>query len=60
METLIQAFQNNPWFIVATSAISLFSAIAAATPTPKAGSFAAKLYKIVDLVALNFGKAKQK
>lgn len=60
METLIQTLQNNPWFNVVSAAVFLFSAIAAATPTPKAGSFAAKLYKIVDLAALNFGKAKQK
>jgi len=60
METLIQALQTNAWFGVATAVVTLFSAIAAATPTPKAGSFAAKLYKVVDFLALNFGKSKQK
>ena len=60
METLIQTFQTNPWFGIATAVVALFSAIAAATPTPKAGSFSAKLYKAVDFLALNFGKAKQK
>jgi len=60
METLIQTFQYNAWFSVATAVVTLSSAVAAATRTPKAGSFAAKFYKVVDFLALNFGKAKQK
>jgi hypothetical protein len=43
-----------------TSAVALASAVAAVTPTPKAGSTWSKVYKVVDIVALNFGKAKQK
>jgi hypothetical protein len=49
-----------PWFPVVTSAVALASAVAAVTPTPKAGSTWSKVYKVVDIVALNFGKAKQK
>jgi hypothetical protein len=49
-----------PWFPVLTSAVALASAVAAVTPTPKAGSVWSKAYKVIDLIALNFGKAKQK
>jgi len=60
METLIQYIQQYPWFNVVTAAIALASAVAAITPTPKAGSTLAKVYTIVDFVALNIGKAKNK
>lgn len=40
--------------------VALFSSIAALTNTPKDDSWAAKAYKIVDFLALNFGKAKDK
>jgi hypothetical protein len=43
-----------------TSAVALASAIAALTPTPKDDQWVAKLYKIVDLIALNVGRAKDK
>jgi hypothetical protein len=60
METLIEYIQQYPWFNVVTAAIALASAVAALTPTPKAGSTLAKIYAIVDLIALNIGKAKNK
>ena len=44
--------------VTATSAA--FAAIAAVTPTPKDDTWAAKAYKIVDWLALNIGKAKDK
>ena len=50
MDIIIQLIQDNPWFGVAT----------AATPTPKKGSFWAKVYGLVDWAALNVGKAKDK
>jgi len=59
METLIQLVQQYPWFNVVAAFVTLASAIAAITPTPKAGSTLAKIYSLVDLVALNIGKAKQ-
>ena len=40
--------------------ISVSSIIAAVTPTPKDDIWIGKLYKIIDLCAFNFGKAKQK
>lgn len=45
---------------LATAAVALFSAIAAVTPTPKDDHWAAKIYKIVDMIAMNVGKAKDK
>jgi hypothetical protein len=60
METLIQLLQDNPYFGVVTAVVALASAIAAVTPTPKAGSVLAKVYAAVDFLALNIGKAKDK
>lgn len=59
MEALLQLLQNQPWFSVFSAAVTLASAIAALTPTPKQGSVLAQVYKLVDLLALNIGKAKQ-
>ena len=41
-----------------TSIVTGASALAALTPTPKDDTFIGKLYKIVDFLALNIGKAK--
>lgn len=60
METLIEYIQQYPWFNVVTAAVTLASAIAAITPTPKSGSILAKVYAVIDLIALNVGKAKNK
>ncbi len=60
METLIEYIQQYPWFNVVTAAVTLASAIAAITPTPKPGTVLAKLYAVIDFVALNIGKAKNK
>ena len=40
--------------------ISVSSIIAAITPTPKDDVWIGKLYKLVDMMALNVWKAKQK
>lgn len=40
--------------------IATASAIAAMTPTPKDDGIIKKVYKLVDLLALNVGKAKDK
>jgi hypothetical protein len=52
--------QANPYFGVFTAVVALASAFAAATPTPKKGSTLGKAYKIIDFLAFNFGKAKDK
>jgi hypothetical protein len=60
MELILQFVQDQPWFGVAAAAIALASSIAALTPTPKAGTMMAKVYGVIDLLALNIGKAKDK
>jgi hypothetical protein len=48
------------WVNYATLAVAIASTIASLTDTPKDDKVVAKLYKIVDLLALNVGKAKMK
>ena len=60
MDTIVQFIQTQPWFGVIAAAVAFASAITAMTPTPKAGSTLAKIYAIIDFVALNIGKAKDK
>ena len=40
--------------------IAIASFVAAITPTPQGDKWLAKLYKLIDLLALNIGKAKDK
>ena len=47
-------------FGVVTAVVALASAIAAVTPTPKDDNIVKQLYKIIDVFALNIGKAKDK
>ena len=53
MEMLINGIT---WITIIVTVASL---IAASTPTPKDDVWIGKLYKLVDLLALNIGKAKQ-
>jgi hypothetical protein len=46
-------------FNIATAFIALASAIAAMTETKKDDNLVGKLQKLLDVVALNIGKAKQ-
>ena len=48
------------FLVVATAIVAAASAIAALTPTPKDNAVAAKAYKVLDWLALNIGKAKDK
>mgnify|MGYP005990039013 FL=1 len=43
-----------------TLIVTIASLIAASTPTPKDDAWMGKLYKFIDLLALNIGKAKDK
>tara|TARA_R100000700_G_C3178669_1_gene154563 strand:- start:4291 stop:4476 length:186 start_codon:yes stop_codon:yes gene_type:complete len=58
----MQYVQENWEGIVAvlTGLIATASAVAALTPTPKDDGIVKKLYKLVDLLAINVGKAKDK
>mgnify|MGYP000426706531 CR=1 FL=1 len=44
----------------ATAVVTACSAIAALTPTPIDDGWVKKLYKVIDFLALNIGRAKQK
>ncbi len=54
MQMLINAIS---WITIIVTVASL---VAASTPTPKDDVWIGKLYKFIDLLALNIGKAKQK
>ena len=54
----MQTFANMIALIMAI--ISVSSIIAAITPTPKDDVWIGKLYKLIDMMALNVWKAKQK
>lgn len=58
--TLVTPYLDNPWVKIGTAVVTLASAIAATTPTPKEGSVWAKVYKVIDFLAINIGKAKDK
>ena len=60
MEIILQFIQDQPWYGVLTAVIALASAIAAVTPTPAPGTPLAKLYGVIDFLALNVLKAKDK
>ena len=44
----------------ATIIVTVASIVAASTPTPKDDVWIAKLYKFIDILAINIGKAKDK
>jgi hypothetical protein len=62
MSTIINYIVDNKDTLISTftAIVAAASAIAALTPTPTDDSITAKLYKIVDWLALNVGKAKDK
>jgi hypothetical protein len=51
----VESILNALYTVVAAA-----SAVAALTPTPKDDGLSAKAYKVVDWLALNIGKAKDK
>jgi hypothetical protein len=59
-ELVLQLVKSTPWYSILTAAVTLASSVAAITPTPKKGTSLSKVYRVVDFLALNVGKAKQK
>jgi len=45
---------------IITAVVAVASAVAALTPTPKDDNIVGKIYKVIDMLALNVGKAKDK
>jgi len=62
MTEFIQYLSENRDTIIATltAIIAAASALCALTPTPKDDSIVRRLYKVVEWLALNVGKAKDK
>jgi len=62
MKEIISYLVSNVDSILFTvsALVAAASAVAALTPTPKDDSLVAKAYKVLDWVALNVGKAKDK
>jgi hypothetical protein len=60
LQLIISVLQTSPYLGIFTAVVTLASTIAAVTPTPKKGSKLGVAYKLIDLLALNIGKAKDK
>ena len=48
------------WIEALSLIVAAASLIAATTPTPKDNAIVVTIYKVVDFLAINFGKAKDK
>ena len=59
MDIILNFISDKPWFGLVAAIIAGAAAFCAATPTPKAGTWKSKIYKIVEFLALNFGQAKK-
>ena len=60
MDMILNFISDKPWFGLIAAIIAAAAAFCAATPTPKKGSWPSKIYGVVELLALNIGKAKAK
>tara|TARA_R100000995_G_scaffold84414_1_gene63010 strand:- start:1641 stop:1829 length:189 start_codon:yes stop_codon:yes gene_type:complete len=62
MTEFIQYLSDNKESIIATltAIVAAASALCALTPTPKDDTIVRKIYKVVEWLALNVGKAKDK
>lgn len=56
---VLEFLQDKGWLQYVAAAVTIASVIASVTPTPKEGSIWAKLYKGIDWLALNVGRAKE-
>jgi len=57
---IANTFGENPYVQLVFAVISVASAVCAVTPTPKPGSTWSKVYKVIEVLAINVGKAKDK
>ncbi len=61
MNIINYIIQNSDSLLaIVTTIVAAASAIAALTPTPQDDAWISKVYKLVDWLALNVGKAKDK
>ena len=60
LETIGAFFNSFPaWLVAVTTVVTACSAIVALTPTPKDDAVLAKVLKVLNALALNFGAAKK-
>tara|TARA_R110001606_G_scaffold213968_1_gene361809 strand:+ start:326 stop:508 length:183 start_codon:yes stop_codon:yes gene_type:complete len=57
-EYILELLESQAWWVWASAAISAASAFVAATPTPAEGSRWSKVYKVIEVIALNVFRAK--
>ena len=60
MDMILEFISDKPWFGLIAAIIAAAAAFCAATPTPKDGTWVSKVYKAIEFLALNIGKAKAK
>tara|TARA_R100000908_G_scaffold35342_1_gene16141 strand:- start:37 stop:312 length:276 start_codon:yes stop_codon:yes gene_type:complete len=60
MDMILDFISEKPWFGLVAAIIAAAAAFCAATPTPKEGTWVSKVYKAVEFLAFNIGKAKAK
>jgi len=60
MDMILNFISDKPWFGLVAAVIAAAAAFCAATKTPEAGTWKAKIYGVVEFLALNIGKAKDK
>ena len=60
MDMILEFISDKPWFGLVAAIIAAAAAFCAATPTPKEGTWVSKVYKAVEFLAFNIGKAKAK
>ena len=60
MDMILEFISDKPWFGLVAAIIAAAAAFCAATPTPKEGTWVSKVYKAIEFLAFNFGKAKAK
>jgi hypothetical protein len=59
-DIIVNLLESQAWWVWVAASISAASAFVAATPTPKAGSIWSKVYKVIEVVAINVLRAKDK
>lgn len=60
MDIITSFVEGQAWFNWVTAIVAAASTFAASTPTPKEGTILAKVYKVIDFLSVNIGKAKDK
>lgn len=60
LQGIVDFFDSFPaWLNAGLTVVAAASAVTALTPTPRDDTIVGKIYRIVEFLAFNFGKAKQ-